>query len=215
MKTWILFGALVGLSVDASAQVARKAAERKQEARELAHSKAARRDDLRDAAWLDEIVTRFDAARERRDKPAFDRMERELRDYLREELTEDRVEAHGTRAEIARSEAELRDSRRELMRSAAVGAGERRTARDAREARDDRRDLKDDRRDAAAKASIVNGRRNIAHELRGLFGKTDGASLDRYRFLLTELQRINRIELRNDANEIREDRGEVRENRRF
>lgn len=164
----------------ASLEHARDRAELRQDRRELA-------DDRRDAAWMEQLLARFDAARAGRARGALAAVENEA---LRT-LDRERQEA---RAELARSHAEVRRDARD------PGA-------DRRDLRDDRRDRRDDRRDLARVEAIRS-------EFWSLRGRMDRRALDRKRSLLVEMVRLARAELREDHRELREDRREEREDRR-
>ncbi|MBL8952791.1 MAG: hypothetical protein JNK82_18565 [Myxococcaceae bacterium] len=177
----------------ANAQVAKDRQELRQDARQT-------RDDWRDAARLESLIARFDAARGRGDTRGLAAVEAELSRLLANELTE-------SRRELSQDQRELGSDRRELRRDIANG-------RRAGVRADDVRDLRDDRRDARAEA--VHGARvlQIDSELRGLSGRADGPSLDRKRELMGELVVLARQEVRQDARESGEDRRELREDRR-
>lgn len=95
---------------------------------------------------------------------------------------------------------ELHEARREVARSRQEV---RRDGCDDRDRRDDRRDLRDDRRDARRIAAL----RAEFHDLRGQMSRR---ALDRKRAVIVELQRLARLELREDRRELREDRREAR-----
>lgn len=210
---WIALVAALALPTVAHAQQ-RPPVGQGQDKRELAQDRRETRDDARDARRLGELIRRMDEGRAKNDGVALGVLWGDIRDYVRSELAEGRVEVGRDRAEVARSNAEVKGARRELVRDVAQGRGDVATADDARDLRDDRRDLRDDQADAQRTARRHARRREIAQELQGLHGKVDDATLTRTRGLLVELQKLNGAELREDVRETREDRRELREDRR-
>ncbi len=160
----------------------------RQDRRELAR-------DRWDLRWMDELLSRFDAARARRDRRALLGVERDVARTLARAEHEARLEVRDARGELRRQQAEVASDRRDDWRD------------DRRDARDDRRDLRDDRRDARRIAAIRD-------DFARLQGRMERRALDRKRALLVELSSLARAELHEDRRELREDRGELREDRR-
>lgn len=208
-KTPILLAVLL-FSCASQAQAGRDRVEKAHDRGALRQDGRETRDDWRDAARLENLVARFDAARARGDLGALAVIDAELRGLLAGELAESRAEASRDRAELRQDQRELGSDRRELRRD---GPGAVR-ADDRHDRNDDRRDLRDDRRDA--RAEVVHDARvgQINAELAGLSGRSDNPSLNRRRALMTELVALARRELRQDGRESSEDRGELREDRR-
>lgn len=153
-----------------------------------------KRDDRRDAAALEVLLARFDAARARNDLGGLAAVERELKNRVEREVVESKVE-------LAKDAREVRQDRREVAGDKRRGQG----------TRDDRRDLRDDRRDAVVEAGALARVKAINGELGALLGKTDAASLTAKRALLVELIGLGWHELGGDHREAREDRRELRE----
>jgi len=212
-KTSILFAVLM-CSCAAHAQVPRDRAEKAVDRQALRQDARQTRDDWRDAARLEGLIARFDAARARGDLAALGAIDAELQRLLAGELAESRAEYAQDRAEIRQDRRELGSDRRELRRDVATGRGPGVKADDVRDRNDDRRDLRDDRRDSRAEALHGGRVLQIDAELRGLTGRADGPSLDRKRALMGELVALARQEIRQDSRESGEDRRELREDRR-
>lgn len=204
----------------AQAQERRNSKERVQDHQELRQDRRELRDDRRDLEALEAVLTRFDNAWARRSEREMTAVEGRLRELLRAELAEGRVELAADRGEARRSQRELRAERWDARGTPAWGRpGARADAR--RDVRDDRRDARDDKRDARVEAAAQRTRRAIARDLEEVEGLRQPGALHRKRTLIVELiglaeQELNqgRQELREDRRELREDRRETREDRR-
>lgn len=215
-KTPILLAVLLCSSIAsvAEAQVLRDRGEKASDRQALRQDVQEGRDDWRDAARLEALLSRFDAARARGDQAALLAIDAEVRRLLAGEVAESRVEYVKDRGEMRQDQRELASDRRELGRDHAAGRGPGVKADDVRDRNDDRRDLRDDRRDARAEARHVFRIAEIDSELGRLSGRADARSLDRKRVLLAELVGLARQELRQDRREAGEDVRELREDRR-
>lgn len=211
---------LVCFAVPAFAQLRRDRAEKAADHRALRQDGRQTRDDWRDAAALGSLLQRFDAARAANDASKLASLQAELRRRTQAELAEGAKEQALDAKEIRQDLREKGSDRRELVKDAVQGKPVQ-AADDRRDLRDDRRDTRDDRRDLARESAAQARVRAIDLELAGLVGKTDGASLDRTRAVIVELQSLaakevgqNGQERREDRRELREDRKETREDRR-
>jgi hypothetical protein len=152
-----------------------------QDRQEVRQNAAQRADDRMDVAELERVLERFDKARGRRNNAAeLAAVDNRLRELLRTELAEGRVEKAEARAE----------SRREWGES--------------------RAENRDDVRDARAEAASQAARKTLARELNSLMGVHAQKKLDRKRELIVELVRLGKQELRQDRQEQREDRKDRR-----
>lgn len=175
IRTALAAAALLALPAAGHAQVGRAPVERAQDRAELRQDRHELARDRRDLRWMRDLLTRFDAARARRDRRALAAVEQDVLRTLAYEEREARLELKDARGELARERAEA-----------------------AHERRDDRRDLRDDRRDLRRAAAI---RDEFAH----LEGRMNRRALDRKRDMLVELIRMARAEVREDRRELRED----------
>ncbi|WP_242343444.1 hypothetical protein [Anaeromyxobacter terrae] len=171
------------------------APERAQDRREVRQDRRELARDRWDVRWMDELLSRYDAARARRDRRALLGVEQDVARTLARAEHEARLEVRDARGELRQGRAEAASERRDDWRD------------DRRDARDDRHDLRDDRRDARRVARIRD-------DFARLQGRMERRALDRKRAMLVELGHLARAELREDRRELREDRGELRENRR-
>lgn len=182
IRTALAAAALLALPAAGHAQVGRAPVERAQDRAELRQDRHELARDRRDLRWMRDLLTRFDAARARRDRRALAAVEQDVLRTLAYEEREARLELKDARGELARERAEAAHERRD----------------DRRDLRDDRRDLRDDRRDLRRAAAI---RDEFAH----LEGRMNRRALDRKRDMLVELIRMARAEVREDRRELRED----------
>ncbi len=175
----------------AVAQPARQRAERAQDQREIRQDHYETRDDMIDAARLNAAIVGFDRARAMRDYRTLSAIDREVSTLIA-------IEQQESANELRRDDAEVRRGYRDRDRTV----------------RDDRRDRRDDLRDRNLEARSMSRRSAISAEWNALIGWQDRVSLGRKRALLSELSKMARAELRQDARETREDRRELREDRR-
>jgi hypothetical protein len=193
------------VSGNVSAQAWQNRTDRGEDRREVRQTVREMQDDLRDLRTLQDLLSRFDAARARKNRAALSRIEVELREHLREELAENRHELAKDKAEVRQAQRELESSRREAAQVGWHRPGERADLRD---------ELRDDRRDLAREQRRLQERQRIAQELRKLEGRQDPRSLDHMRSLLVQLIGLAQSEVVENRKEIREDRRETREDRR-
>lgn len=186
MKTLKTFSsALVASLLFAASAHAQSHMERAQDRHEVRRDSAQSADDRMDVAELERVLTRFDAARGRRNNAAeMAAVDNRLSELLRAELAEGR-------AEMAQARSETRQERGES-----------------------RAENRDDVRDARVEAASLQARRTAARELNSLMGVRTQAQLNRKRELIVELVRLGKQEVRQDRQEQREDRKDVREDRR-
>lgn len=183
MKTFS--SALVASLLFAASAHAQSHMERVQDRHEVRQDSARSADDRMDVAELERVLTRFDAARARRNNAAeLAAVDNRLHELLRAEL----AEGHG---EMVQARAEARKERGES-----------------------RAENRDDVRDARVEAASQQARMTIARELNSLMGARSQAQLNRKRELIVELVRLGKQELRQDRQEQREDHKELREDRR-
>ncbi|NMO19817.1 hypothetical protein HPC49_03560 [Pyxidicoccus fallax] len=148
---------------------------------EVRHGVTQRSDDRMDVVELERVLARFDAARARRNNASeLASVDHRLRELLRAELAESRVETAQARAEARRERGESRAENR------------------------------DDVRDARAEAASLAARRSVARELNSLMGVRSQVQLNRKRALIVELVQLGKQELRADRQELREDRKDRR-----
>ncbi|HEU5260098.1 MAG TPA: hypothetical protein VFU41_01610 [Gemmatimonadales bacterium] len=231
---------LIVLALGASAptplltQVARDAAERTADRRQISVGRAQLAADVADVRRLERLVAELDGARAAgdaaREREAQRRIGLELRGQMgeaRRDVAQDRAAAVGARSEVRSDRRELARDRRDAatVQSGAEAADDRRDLRrDRRDLRDDRRDARDDRRDAAASAARATRQAEIVRDLRTLQPDVDAGrapAVARQRALLDEFLRLAREdaratgrELGEDVRELREDRRETRDDRR-
>lgn len=185
MKTLKPFSSalLASLLLAGSAQ-AQSHMERVQNRHEVRQDTAQRADDRMDVAELERVLSRFDAARARRNNAELAAVDARLHELLRAELAEGRNETAQAKAEARRDRGESRAEQR------------------------------DDVRDARVEAASQAARKSIARELNSLAGARTPGQLQRKRELIVELVRLGKQELQQDRKELREDRKESREDRR-
>lgn len=209
------------------AQVARDAAERAADRRQISMGRAQLGADVADVRRLERLVAELDQARAAgdaaREREAQQRIGLELRRELgeaRRDVAQDRAEAAGARSEVRSDRRELARDRRDAAtaRSGAEAADDRRDLRrDRRDLRDDHRDARDDRRDAAVSAARSTRQAQIVRDLRTLQPAVSAGragAVARQRALLDEFLRLAREDARATGRELGEDVRELREDRR-
>jgi DNA repair ATPase RecN len=159
--------------------------------RELRQTRRELQDDRRDAERVRELLTRYDRARDHRDRRALAWLDSEVMRTMDREVREGERELQGARNEV-------QGARRELSRSTSGR-------------RDDRRDLEDDRRDRERLQHELRQMRGLQREYAQLTHRMDGHAVWRKRSLLADFSDRARHELRSSVTELREDRRELRE----
>jgi hypothetical protein len=217
----LALGLAVWAVTPAQAQLARDRVEKANDRAQIRQDNRALRDDLSDAARLQALLDRFDAARAGHDMAALARIDGELRTYLGSELGESKVGVARAGKEVRQDRREVRSDRREIQGNQIQDAPPVVRVDDRHDLRDDRRDRSDDRRDASAERRELAAKRRIAVRLHGLDGKYDESSLVARRAMIVDLVGLAGGEIRQDATEkhedvreLREDRHETREDRR-
>ena len=174
-------------------------------------------DDRADQQRLEQLVDDWRRAYRHGNEVGMRAADRGLRNWIVQELGDDR-------RDVTEAASEVRDSRGEVRtdsRTRSYGNSHPRgvTKGQVREARDDRRDLRDDRSDLRTERRDYGNTWSIASELIRIQMRMDlrmasRADYERKNQLLGELLQAARTEVVADRAEIREDRGERREDRR-
>ena len=170
--------------------------EDRQDRREIGRDRRAARDDRHDRQFLEDLISRFDDARSRRDLAEMDGVDRDFLTAIRFEIAE-------SQRELKRARRELRRSRREARRAEVTGE-------DPIDAENDRRD---DRRDLVAEKRALDAAIRIEREYNRLTRRRGPRAIDRKRQVLEDALGLAAFEQRENRRELREDRRERREDR--
>lgn len=196
----------------AFAQVARDAAERASDKRQVKVDKATLDRDGAELTGFRELLNDFEEAFLAGDEQAASEAVNELRDAMEREVQQARIKVGADRAEKAGSKGEVRSENRDIRRDRLQGEPGA-AAGDRRDRRDDRRDVNDDRRDLNQQRSRHEQMQFIAESCQRYIPFTL-ANSDAMLKLFEDFEKLLEDDLQESAEELGEDRRELHEDRR-